>query len=81
MNSLAVKYDAHARMVSVDDEALHILLADGRELSAPLSWFPVLERATPAQRANWRLIGHGEGVHWPEIDEDVSVTALLGHAS
>ncbi|WP_207224574.1 DUF2442 domain-containing protein [Fluviicoccus keumensis] len=67
--------------MSVDDEALHILLADGRVLSAPLSRFPVLEKATPAQRANWRLIGHGEGVHWPEIDEDFSVTALLGYAS
>lgn len=73
--------DSFARTVSVDDEALHIMLADGRELSAPMSWFPVLEKATPAQRAKWRLIGHGEGVHWTEIDEDVSVTALLVHES
>jgi hypothetical protein len=53
-------------------------LADGRELSVPLEWFPRLRDATPALRGAWRLIGHGEGVHWPELDEDISVGALLG---
>ena len=75
------RIEAQALSVSMDAETLTLFLKNGRELSVPLSWFPVLEKATPAQRANWRLIGHGEGVHWPEIDEDVSVTALLGHAS
>ena len=75
------RIEAQALSVSMDAETLTLFLKNGRELSVPLSWFPVLEQATPAQRANWRLIGQGEGVHWPEIDEDVSVTALLGHAS
>ena len=75
------RIEASALSVSMDAETLTLFLKNGRELSVPLSWFPVLEQATPAQRANWRLIGQGEGVHWPEIDEDVSVTALLGHAS
>ena len=75
------RIEAAAQSVAMDNDTLHVFLTDGRELSVPLSWFPVLEQATPAHRANWRLIGHGEGVHWPEIDEDVSVTALLGHAS
>jgi len=54
------------------------MLADGGEISAPLAWFPRLRDASDAQRANWRLIGHGEGVHWPDLDEDMSVNALLG---
>ena len=57
---------------------LHATLADGRELSIPLEWFPRLRDATPPQRANWRLIGRGEGVHRAELDEDVSVGGLLG---
>lgn len=74
------RIEASALSVSMDAETLTVFLKDSRELSVPLSWFPVLEKATPAQRAKWRLIGHGEGVHWPEIDEDVSVTALLRRA-
>ena len=53
-------------------------LADGRELSIPLEWFPRLRDTTPAQRANWRLIGRGEDVQWEELDEDVPVGGLLG---
>ena len=53
------------------------MLAGGREISAPLAWFPRLRDASDAQRANWRLIGHGEGVHSPDLDEDMSVSALL----
>ena len=75
------RIEVQALSVSVDADMLHVFLKDGRKLPVPLSWFPVLEQATPAQRANWRMIGHGEGVHWPEIDEDISVTALLGYAS
>lgn len=52
-------------------------LADGREISAPLEWFPRLRDATPAQRTQWRLIGKGVGVHWPEIDEDIAVSTLM----
>ncbi|MDQ6959959.1 MAG: DUF2442 domain-containing protein, partial [Mariprofundaceae bacterium] len=59
------------------DDALHVLLADGREVSAPLAWLPRLRDATEAQRTNWRLIGHGIGIHWDDLDEDVSVASLL----
>jgi hypothetical protein len=55
-----------------------VRLTDGREVSAPLSWFPRLAEATSEQRANWRFIGGGVGIHWPELDVDVSVASLLG---
>lgn len=77
MNTLAVKLDSHAVDVSVDESALHFVLADGREISAPLEWFPRLRDASPIQRANWRLIGKGIGVHWPDVDEDIAVKTLM----
>jgi len=77
MSTLALKLDAHAIDVSIDDDALHFVLADGREISAPLEWFPRLRDASIAQRLNWRLIGKGIGVHWPEIDEDIAVSTLM----
>lgn len=77
MNTLAVKLDPHAIDVEIDDAALHFVLADGREISAPLEWFPRLRDASSAQRRNWRLIGKGIGVHWPEIDEDIAVSTLM----
>jgi Protein of unknown function (DUF2442) len=73
----AVKMDATAIDVAVTDESLTVTLADGRELSAPLAWFPRLMDATPEQRQKWRLIGRGQGIHWPDVDEDVSVASLL----
>lgn len=77
MPTLAVKLDPTAVDVQADDAALRVTLADGRELSAPLEWFPRLRDATPAQRRNWRLIGRGQGVHWPDVDEDISVAGLM----
>jgi len=53
------------------------MLADGRKIAAPLAWSPRLADAMPAQRKDWRLIGHGQGVHWPHVDEDISVASLL----
>ena len=73
----AVKVDATAVDVVVTDERLTVILADGRELSAPLAWFPRLLDATDAQRRNWRFIGRGLGIHWPEVDEDISIASLL----
>ena len=73
----AVKLDAAAVDVTVTDERLVVTLADGRELSAPLAWFPRLLEATQPQRQKWRFIGRGHGIHWPEVDEDVSVASLL----
>jgi hypothetical protein len=61
----------------VTPNILRVALADGREISVPLAWFPRLQKATRAQRAKWRLIGRGLGIHWEEIDEDISVEALL----
>jgi hypothetical protein len=72
-----VKLDANAVDVTVTDDQLVVVLADGRELAAPLLWFPRLFEATPDQRRNWRLIGRGQGIHWPDVDEDISVASLL----
>jgi hypothetical protein len=66
-----------ATRVVVDDVSLTVELVDGRTVSVPLLWFPRLVDATPAERANWRLIGRGEGIHWPDLDEDISVAGLL----
>ena len=77
MPTSAVKFDATAIDVAVKDDRLVVILADGRELAAPLTWFPRLLDATEEQRGNWRLIGRGHGIHWPDIDEDISVASLL----
>lgn len=77
MPTSAVKFDATAVAVTVTDDQLLVVLADGRELAAPLAWFPRLAEATVEQRKNWRLIGRGLGIHWPDVDEDISVASLL----
>jgi Protein of unknown function (DUF2442) len=77
MPTFTVKLDATAVDVSVLDDRLVVILADGRELAAPLAWFPRLLEATPEQRRNWRFIGRGHGIHWSDIDEDISVAGLL----
>ncbi len=76
--SIHIDQDPAAIDVDVSDVALLVVLADGREISAPIAWFPRLRDAGTAQRRNWRLIGDGHGIHWPDVDEDVSVRALLG---
>lgn len=63
--------------VQVSTSTLEVMLADGRTISAPLSWFPRLENGTADERARWQLIGGGEGIHWLDLDEDISVEALL----
>jgi hypothetical protein len=73
----AIRFDATAIRVSVTDDRLLVTLADGRELAAPMAWFPRLSDATASQRKNWRLIGRGQGIHWPDVDEDISVASLL----
>ena len=77
MPTSAVRYDATAVDAKVLDDRLVVVLADGRELAAPLAWFPRLLDATAEQRRNWRLIGGGHGIHWPDVDEDISVASLL----
>lgn len=70
-------FTALAVDVIVTDELLSVELADGRVVAAPLSWFPRLSHATPAERETWRLIARGRGIHWPDIDEDISVAGLI----
>ena len=77
MGILAVKIEPLADDVRFAGESLHIVLADGREISAPLEWFPRLRDASEAQRKNWRLIGEGVGIHWDDIDEDIETESLL----
>lgn len=80
MSILAVKFDDHAVDVSFTETSLHLVLADGREISAPLEWFPRLRDASEEDRKNWRFIGSGIGVHWPNVDEDIAVSTLMhGH--
>jgi len=73
----ALKLDPTAIDAEVTEDTLRIVLADGREVTAPLEWFPRLRDATPDQRRNWRLIGRGQGIHWPDVDEDIAVATLL----
>jgi hypothetical protein len=78
MNILAVEIEIpYAVDVQTTDDTLTVDLSDGRTISVPLGWYPRLEYATPEERLNWRLIGKGQGVHWDDIDEDISVEGLL----
>ena len=75
--STAVQTDAMIRRVEVTDETITAHLVDGRVISVPLTWSWRLSDATSAQRANWELIGDGIGVHWPDVDEDISAEGML----
>ena len=78
MNILGFKTsEIMATDVWFDAEMMHIRLLDSREISIPLEWFPRLREATNEQRLKWRLVGKGVGIHWEELDEDISVAALL----
>ncbi|MCX6546120.1 MAG: DUF2442 domain-containing protein [Acidobacteria bacterium] len=68
---------AAAKQVRVTEDVLTVALADGRVVSVPLSWYPRLADASPRERRAWVLVGPGAGIHWPDIDEDISVEALL----
>ncbi len=63
--------------VTVSEDTLIVELSDGRTISVPLDWYPRLTHATKAEKANWRFIGKGNGIHWEDIDEDISVEGLL----
>ena len=79
MNTSAVKViNVLATGVQFDAERMHVELSDGREIAVPLEWFPSLRNATDEQRNKWRLIGKGVGIHWEDLDEDISVEKLLG---
>jgi hypothetical protein len=67
-----------AKYVVVSDVSLTVTLDDGRIVSVPLEWYPRLAHGTPAERNRWRLLGRGIGIHWPDLDEDISVDGILG---
>ena len=77
MSILATAADERVRDVRCDDERLVVELMDGRSIAAPLAWYPRLLAATPAQRAHWEIAGGGFGIHWPDLDEDLSTEGLL----
>lgn len=78
MTISAVEIDVpSAEGVTVTEDTLTVDLSDGRTISVPLAWFPRLMRSAPEERNNWRLIGRGHGIHWKDIDEDISVEGLL----
>jgi hypothetical protein len=69
--------DIRVRDVAVTDDELMVALMDGRTLTVPLAWYPRLANANPHQRAHWELAGAGYGIHWPDVDEDLSTEDLL----
>lgn len=77
MSTSRIEVRPLARTVLISDDALTVGLADGRAITVPLVWFPRLFRASAAARNKWELLGDGEGIHWPEADEDLSVEGLL----
>jgi hypothetical protein len=77
MNTLAVELHPLAHSISYTEKSIVVGLVDGRTVSAPLAWFLRLSQATEKQLNNWELLGDGEGIHWLEIDEDLSVLGLL----
>ena len=80
MSTLPIELRPLARTVMVSDDELTVGLADGRVITVPLVWFPRLVRASATARSKWELLGDGEGIHWPDADEDLSVEGLLlGH--
>jgi hypothetical protein len=82
MSTSAVDLDIpEAVNVSVSEDTLSVDLNDGRTIAVPLAWYPRLTHANATERKNWRLIGHGRGIHWQDIDEDISVAGLLAGQS
>ena len=69
--------EAKAQKVLVTNDTLAVELSDGRDISVPLAWFPRLLYGTPEERSNWRYVGDNEGIHWPDLDEDISIENLL----
>ena len=82
MNTLTIDNKAAIQHVEVSEDSLVVDLADGRTVSVPVAWYPRLMQGTPQERSHWRLIGKWEGIHWPDLDEDISVeNILLGRPS
>ena len=80
MGILALAADERVLDVKFTKDALSVALRDGRTITAPLAWYPRLLNASTAERKNWRVAGGGYGIHWPDIDEDLSTEGLLRRA-
>ena len=82
MSTLSVEIEVPlAQNVEITSETLSVDLSDGRTISVPLEWYPRLFHGTPAERKHWRLIGSGHGIHWENLDEDISVEGLISGKS
>jgi Protein of unknown function (DUF2442) len=77
MGILALGADERVSEVSFTDSTLSVTLKDGRTITVPLTWYPTLLNARPEQRMHWKIAGGGYGIHWPELDEDLSTEGLL----
>lgn len=77
MTILISEIQAQAHNVVCTSDELRVDLTDGRSITVPISWFKSLSNATQSQLDNWELLGNGEGIHWPELDEDLSISGLL----
>ena len=77
MGILALAADERVKDVSFSEDALSVALMDGRTITVPLTWYPRLLKASPNERSNWEICGGGYGIHWPDIDEDLSTEGLL----
>ena len=77
MGITATRADERVRDLSFSEDSFTVELMDGRAITTPLAWFPRLLHATPEQRLNWKVIGGGYGIHWPDVDEDISTEGLL----
>jgi hypothetical protein len=77
MNTLEPKAGERVMDVRVSEDTISVDLYDGRTITVPLAWYPRLLHATPAQRTNWRIAGAGYGIHWPDVDEDLTAQGLL----
>jgi hypothetical protein len=71
---------AAAKAVHIAADTLTVDLTDGRSIAVPIEWYPRLATGTVAERSNWRFVGRGEGIHWPDLDEDISIDDLLSGA-
>jgi hypothetical protein len=81
MSTLVIEQDLTVRAVTVTADTLSVELSDGRGVSVPLAWFPRLLHGAPEEREHWELIGRGSGIHWPDLDEDISLEGLLAGRS
>jgi hypothetical protein len=77
MGTLAINADERVERVEFSEDFLDVTLKDGRRISVPVEWYPRLARASMEQRGNWQICGGGYGIHWPELDEDLSTEGLL----